>query len=51
MEDDPVPVTWLIELLRSTGYHPTISREILARRKWRWERTEGFPAWKILWDE
>jgi hypothetical protein len=51
LEDNPVPATWLIKLLRSTGFHSTISREDLTRRKWRWERTSGFPARKILWDE
>jgi transcriptional regulator with XRE-family HTH domain len=51
MEDDPIPLTWLIELLRRTGYHLTVSREVLVRYKWRWERTPGFPAERILWNE
>jgi len=51
MEDDPIPLTWLIELLRRTGYHLTVSREVLVRYKWRWERTPGFPAGRILWNE
>jgi len=51
MEDDPIPLTWLIELLRRTSYHLTVSREDLVRYKWRWERTPGFPAGRILWNE
>jgi len=51
MEDDPIPLTWLIELLIRTGYHLTVSREVLVRYKWRWERTPGFPAGRILWNE
>ncbi len=51
MEDDPIPLTWLIELLRRSGYHLTVSREVLVRYKWRWERAPGFPAGRILWNE
>lgn len=51
MEDDPIPLTWLIELLRRTGYHLKVSREVLVRYKWRWERTPDFPAGRILWNE
>lgn len=51
MEDDPIPLTWLIELLRRTGYHLTVSRDVLVRYKWRWERTPGFPEGRILWKE
>ena len=50
-EDDPVPLTWLVELLVRSGYHPSVTREILRRQKSRWIERADFPADKILWKE
>lgn len=50
-EDDPIPLTWLVELLYRSGYHLTASRDKLLRYRAVWLRREGFPKDMILWDE
>lgn len=50
-EDDPVPLTWVVELVRKTGYHPTLERIDALRRRSSWRKREGFPDQMILWRE
>ncbi len=50
-EEDPVLLTWLIEMLGSTGYHPAVTVRDLLRRRPGWVKDYGFPADKILWSE
>lgn len=50
-EDDPVPLTWLVELLRATGYHPNITRDIVKAQGRRWLMRPEFPGDKILWHQ
>lgn len=50
-EDTPIPVTWLIHLIRETGYHPDLNRNNLSTRRRSWEKTSRFPSEKILWDQ
>ena len=51
MEDDPIPLTWLMALLARTGYHTSLSARELARQRRAWVRNYGFPEKMILWDE
>ena len=50
-EEDPIPLTWLMELLARTGYHNSLSPRDLRRRRPGWVKDYGFPADKILWGE
>ena len=50
-EEDPMPLTWLVQLLRRTGYHPLVSPRVLLRQRQRWLRDYDFPTNMILWDE
>lgn len=50
-EDDPVPLTWVVELIRKTGYHPTLERIDALRRRSSWRQRDGFPDHMILWRE
>lgn len=50
-EDDPIPLTWIIELVRKTGYHPKLERRDVLRRRSSWLQSDDFPDQKILWQE
>jgi hypothetical protein len=50
-EDDPIPLTWIVELVRKTGYHPTLERVDLLRRRSSWRQRDDFPDQMILWRE
>lgn len=50
-EDDPIALTWLVEMLKRTGYHPALSPRDLTRQRRPWVRDYGFPAEKILWSQ
>ena len=50
-EMDPIPLTWLLELLARTGYHSSLSPRDLIRQRGVWVRNHGFPAKMILWAE
>ena len=50
-EDDPIPLTWIIELVRKTGYHPTLDRIDVLRRRHTWRQRDDFPDHMILWRE
>ncbi len=50
-EEDPIPLTWLIEMLGRNGYHSELTPRDLLRRRIGWVKDYGFPADKILWDE
>ena len=50
-EDDPVPLTWIVELVRKTGYHPTLERGDVLRRRNDWRRRGDFPDGMIRWHE
>lgn len=50
-EDDAVPLTWLVELLRATGYHPNITRDLVKAQSPRWLVRPEFPGDKILWHQ
>lgn len=50
-EDDPIALTWLVEMLKRTGYHPALSPRDLTRQRRPWVRNCGFPAEKILWSQ
>jgi transcriptional regulator with XRE-family HTH domain len=50
-EDDPVPLTWLVELLVQTGYHPEVTSQTLKRHKSNWLTRADFPGEKIIWTE
>ncbi len=51
MEDDPIPLTWLVDLLIRSGHHPSATRERLLRHRPVWQRRPSFPYDKILWSE
>jgi hypothetical protein len=50
-EDDPIPLTWLVELVRKTGYHPKLERADVLRRRSSWLQRDDFPDQMILWQE
>ncbi|NJM38666.1 MAG: hypothetical protein HC845_12820, partial [Akkermansiaceae bacterium] len=50
-EDDPIPLTWIVELVRKTGYHPTLERIDVLRRRSSWRQRTHFPDQMILWRE
>jgi hypothetical protein len=50
-EDDLGSLTWLVELLVRTGYHATVTREVLKRMKSGWLKRGDFPVEKIRWRE
>jgi hypothetical protein len=50
-EDDPIPLTWLVQLVRKTGYHPTLERGDVLRRRSSWRQSSDFPDQMILWRE
>ncbi len=50
-EDDPIPLTWIVELVRKTGYHPTLERIDVLRRRSSWRQRNDFPDQMILWRE
>lgn len=50
-EDDPVPLTWIVELVRKTGYHPKLLRGDVLRRRRSWRQRYDFPDQMILWRE
>jgi hypothetical protein len=50
-EDDPIPLTWIVELVRKTGYHPKLERGDVLRRRSSWLQRDDFPDQMILWRE
>lgn len=50
-EDDPMPLTWLIELMRKTGYYPNLEKYDLLRRRAAWRKEKIFPDEMVLWRE
>jgi hypothetical protein len=51
-EDDAIPLTWLLELVRQTPSHPNVEREQIARYRVQWKSDDpSFPREKIIWDE
>ena len=50
-EDDPIPLTWIVELVRKTGYHPKLERIDVLRRRSMWRQRDDFPDQMILWRE
>lgn len=50
-EDDPIPLTWLVELVKKTGYHPRIEPGDVLRRRNSWRQRDGFPDQMILWPD
>jgi len=50
-EDDPIPLTWIVELVRKTGYHPRLERIDALRRRSSWRKRDDFPDEMILWRE
>ncbi len=50
-EDDPIPLTWVVELVKKTGYHPNLERADVLRRRSSWKLRDDFPDPKILWRE
>ena len=50
-EMDPIPLSWLLELLVRTGYHSSLTPRDLIRKRGAWVRNYGFPAKMILWAE
>ena len=50
-EDDPIPLTWIVELVRKTGYHPTLERIDVVRRRSSWRQRNDFPDQMIIWRE
>lgn len=50
-EEDPLPLTWILELIRKTGYHPNLERYDLLRRRSKWRKHYDFPDKMILWRE
>lgn len=50
-EDDPIPLTWIVELVRKTGYHPKLERGDVLLRKSSWLQRDDFPDQMILWRE
>jgi hypothetical protein len=50
-EDDPIPLTWIVELVRKTGYHSALERSDVLRRRSSWLQRDDFPDQMILWRE
>jgi hypothetical protein len=50
-EDDPIPLTWIVELVRKTGYHSALERSDVLRRRSSWLQRGDFPDQMILWWE
>jgi len=50
-EEDPLPLTWILELIRKTGFHPNLERYDLLRRRSKWRTRYDFPDEMILWRE
>lgn len=50
-EDDPIPLTWLLDLLVQTGHHPDVTRKTLKSQKSHWLKRDDFPSEKIIWSE
>ena len=50
-EEDPLPLTWILELIRKTGFHPNLERYDLLRRRSMWRTQYDFPDEMILWRE
>lgn len=51
-EDDPIPLTWLVHLVRQTSSHHDIEREQIARYRVQWKSDDpSFPRHKVLWHE
>jgi hypothetical protein len=50
-ENDPIPLTWIVELIRKTSYHPTLERIDVLRRRSSWLQKDDFPDKMILWRE
>jgi hypothetical protein len=50
-EEDPIPLTWIVELVRKTGYHPTLECIDVLRRRNSWRQKNDFPDQMILWRE
>jgi hypothetical protein len=50
-ENDPVPLTWIVELVRKTGFHPKFDRIDALRRRSTWRKRDDFPDHMILWRE
>lgn len=49
-EDDPIPLTWLHELVRQTPTHPQVEREQIYRYRSQWKSDDpDFPRDKVLW--
>lgn len=51
-EDDPIPLTWLVELVRQSPSHPDTTREQIIRYRAQWKCDDVSFRWdKILWDQ
>ncbi len=50
-EDNAIPLTWIVELVRKTGYHPMLERIDVLRRRSTWRKRNDFPDQMILWRE
>ncbi|MBE2284609.1 MAG: hypothetical protein IAE77_14220 [Prosthecobacter sp.] len=49
-EDDPIPLTWLHELVRQTPTHHQVEREQIYRYRIQWKSDDpDFPRDKVLW--
>lgn len=49
-EDDPIPLTWLHELVRQTPTHAHVEREQIYRYRIQWKSDDpDFPRDKVLW--
>lgn len=50
-EDDPIPLTWLLELVRHTPTHPHVERDQIYRYRTQWKSDDpDFPREKVLWN-
>ena len=50
-EDNPLPLTWVLELVKKTGYFPKLERNDVIRALSRWRKRKDFPDHKILLNE
>ena len=50
-EMDPIPLSWLLELLARTSYHSSLAPRDFIRQRGVLVRNHGFPAKMILWAE
>ncbi|MCX6857396.1 MAG: hypothetical protein NTV80_21100 [Verrucomicrobia bacterium] len=51
-EDDPIPLTWLLELVKQTPTHGYVEREQIYRYRSQWKSDDpDFPRDKVLWHQ